>query len=94
MAHLAPHSKEWFAALAKVNPQEAAHAKQIIKAAGTPDVCSLCGSQPVRDYQVLNRWFANDVVATFRLCEDCLSLRATTEGDQMSLLSEANDSGN
>lgn len=93
MACLTPHSKEWFAALARVNPQEAAHTRQIIKSAGSSDVCSFCGSIPARDYQVLNRWFTTSVVATFRLCEDCLSTRATTEGDQMAALSAEVDLG-
>jgi hypothetical protein len=81
MTNLTPHSKEWFAALAKVNPQEAAHTKQIVKSAGTPDVCSYCGGEPARDYLVTNKWFTGSIPATFRLCEDCLSLRATNEGE-------------
>jgi len=81
MKHLTPHSNEWFAALAKSNPQEAAHTKQIIKSARTPEVCSDCGGTPARDYEVSNRAFGLDTVATFRLCEDCLSIRATTEGE-------------
>ena len=86
MTYLMPHSKEWFAALGKVNPQEAAHAKKLIKAAGTTEVCSICGGEPARDYQATNRWFTGAVPATFRLCEDCLSLRATTEGEQFVFL--------
>ncbi len=86
MAHLTPHSKEWFAALAKVNPQEAAHTKQLLKSAKTPDVCSFCGGEPTRDYQVTNKWFGGNQQATYRLCQDCLSLRATTEGETFALL--------
>jgi len=93
MTYLMPHTKEWFAALGKVNPQEATHTKQIIKTAGTPDVCSLCGSQPATDFQVTNKWFADNIVATFRLCEDCLSLRATTEGEQFAQLPAALNEG-
>ena len=89
MKCLIPHSKEWFVALAKSNPQEAAHAKQVIKAAGTPEVCSECGDAPAGDYEISNKWFAPDTVATVRLCEDCLSIRATTEGEQMVPLSPA-----
>ncbi len=84
MTCLTPHSKEWFAALAKVNPQEAAHTKQIIKSAGHAEVCSLCGDGEARDYQVTNRWFGS-IPASFRLCEDCLSTRAS-EGDQFAPL--------
>lgn len=90
MAYLTPHSKEWFAALAKFNPQEAAHTKQILKSASTLDVCSLCGSEPAQDYQVLNKWFSSGLVVTFRLCEDCLSMRAM-EGEQMAPLNAVAD---
>jgi hypothetical protein len=93
MGYYTPHSKDWFAALAKANPQEAAHTKQVIKAAGTPEVCSFCGSEPARDYQVTNRWFSSGVSATFRLCQDCLSTRATTEGELMAPLAEHVDQG-
>jgi hypothetical protein len=89
MKHLVPHSKEWFAALAKFNPQEAAHTKQVIKSAGTPEVCSECGGAPAADYEITNKWFASDTVATVRLCDDCLSTRATTEGEQFIPLSPA-----
>jgi len=84
MTCLTPHSKEWFTALAKVNPQEAAHTKQIIKSAGNSEVCSLCGSGDARDYQLTNRWFGS-IPATFRLCQDCLSTRSM-EGDQFAPL--------
>jgi hypothetical protein len=82
MRKLTPHSKEWLAALAKVNPQEAAHAKQIIKSAGTPEVCSECGGVPAHDYEIEDKWFAPGMLATIRLCGDCLSTRATTEGER------------
>jgi len=78
---LTPHSKEWLAALAKVNPQEAAHTKQIIKSAGTLEVCSECGGSPAHDYEIEDKWFAPDTLASVRLCDDCLSTRATTEGE-------------
>jgi hypothetical protein len=79
MRQLTPHSKEWFAALAKVNPQEAAHTKQVIKSAGTPEVCSECGGAPAGDYEITDKWFAPDTLATVRLCEDCFSTRATAQ---------------
>lgn len=87
MKHLSPHSKEWFAALAKMDPQQAAQTKQIVKSAGTADVCSLCGGHSAIDYEVTNKWFEGDTPATFRLCEDCLSIRATNEGERLVLLS-------
>ncbi len=87
MTCLTPHSKEWFAALAKINPQEAAHTKQIIRSAGHDEVCSLCGDADARDFQVTNRFFGS-LPATFRLCDDCLSTR-TMEGDQFAPLQSA-----
>jgi hypothetical protein len=87
MRYLTPHSKEWFAALAKINPQEAAHAKQVIKSAGTPEVCSECGGSPAGDYEIKDKWFAPDALVTVRLCEDCMSNRATGEGEHFIPLS-------
>jgi hypothetical protein len=85
MTCLRPHSKEWFAALGKVNPQEATHTRQIIKSAGSDEVCSLCGGEPARNYQITNKWFEGGIPASFRLCDECLSTRAS-EGEQFALL--------
>jgi len=41
--YLKPHSPEWFAALEKVNPTQAAQTTQILSLAGRDDVCSICG---------------------------------------------------
>jgi hypothetical protein len=83
MKHLSPHSKEWFAALSRMDPQQAATTKKIVKSAGAEDVCSLCGDRPVYDYEVANKWFDPDTPVTFRLCEDCMSTRATIEGERL-----------
>ena len=40
-----PHSQEWFAALQKFNPQQAAMTSKIIELAGRLDVCSICGDE-------------------------------------------------
>jgi hypothetical protein len=89
MKYLIPHSKEWFAALAKYSPQEAVHTKQVIKSAGTPEVCSDCGGTPAADYEITNKWFIPGTVATVRLCDDCCCTRATTEGEQFIPLAPA-----
>jgi hypothetical protein len=47
---LLPHSPEWFSALERYNPVQAAHARSIIKEAGSQDVCSICGDAPGKDY--------------------------------------------
>lgn len=83
MKHLSPHSKEWFAALARFDPQQAAVTKKIIKSAGNDHVCSLCGDRPACDYEVADKWFDAESPVTYRLCEDCLSIRATNEGERL-----------
>ncbi|EEF63329.1 hypothetical protein [Pedosphaera parvula] len=70
-----PHTKEWFAALARFNPQQAAHTKAVIEAAGSTEVCSVCGETPTRDYQVVGQELEKDAVATTRLCGDCFDIR-------------------
>jgi hypothetical protein len=89
MKHLNPHSKEWFVALGKLDPQQATATKKIVKAAHAEDVCSLCGDRPASDYEVADKWFDPETPVTLRLCEDCMSTRATTEGERLVPLSSA-----
>jgi molybdenum cofactor biosynthesis enzyme MoaA len=89
MRHLSPHSKEWFVALSRLDPQQAGVTKKIVKAAGAEDVCSLCGDRPAIDYEVADKWFDPATPVTLRLCEDCLSIRATNEGERLTPLSSA-----
>ena len=89
MKHLIPHSKEWFAAFAGMDPQQAAATKKIVKAAGAENVCSLCGDRPASDYEVADKWFDPDTPVTYRLCEDCLSTLATNEGERLVPFSSA-----
>lgn len=70
-----PHSAEWFAAVEKSNPQQAAHTKQIVTMAGSADVCSICGDKPTGDYQMAKAKLDADAVATIRLCADCLEVQ-------------------
>ena len=83
MKHLSPHSKDWFTALNRLDPQQAAATRKIVKSAGDDLVCSLCGGRPASDYEVADKWFAVDAPVTFRLCGDCLSIRATNEGERL-----------
>jgi hypothetical protein len=83
MKHLSPHSKEWFAAFSKMDPQQAAATKKIIKASGSDNVCSLCGDQPATDYEAADKWFDAETPVTYRLCEDCMSTLATNEGERL-----------
>jgi hypothetical protein len=89
MAHyLKPHSEEWFAALTKLEPTQAAHTMQIIELARKPDVCSACGDSPARDYEIVKRLFAKEVPATIRLCS-----HSRRRGQLMRLYAELGLSG-
>lgn len=70
-----PHSSEWFAAMDKFNPHQAACTKEILNLAGSLEVCSICGDSPAGDYQLSMRMLAADAVATIRLCDDCLGIQ-------------------
>lgn len=72
---LRPHTPEWFAALDLWNPPQAAMTRIAIKSAGSPDVCSICGDDPARDYRLEERHRAAGGVDTMRLCDDCLKIR-------------------
>jgi hypothetical protein len=74
-AYPKPHSIEWFRDLAKSDPRQAAHTRQIIERAGREDVCSVCGDDPSKDYKIVKPQPHADAVATLRLCNDCLDIR-------------------
>jgi hypothetical protein len=66
---LKPHTPEWFAALEKKNPMQAAMTRQVISLAGSDNVCSICGDEEASDYRV------ETLPDTIRLCEDCLGIQ-------------------
>ena len=35
------------------------------------------------NYEVADKWFDAESPITYRLCEDCLSIRATNEGERL-----------
>lgn len=70
-----PHSEEWFAALQKFNPQQAAMTSRIIALAGRIDVCSICGDEPSTVYTLNDPNIDETAVATIRLCEDCREIQ-------------------
>ena len=92
--YLKPHTKEWFAALKKVNPQQAAQTEQIIGLAGSSAVCSVCGDKESRDYQILKMKFDRDVVATIRLCDDCREIRKMGMGEDYAPITAGKDANN
>lgn len=70
-----PHSPEWFQALGVLAPQQAAMTANVLKLAGSSDVCSVCGDRPAVDYTVTGVFFPDGSPATLRLCRDCRRIR-------------------
>lgn len=79
--YLKPHTKEWFEALEKQNPIQAAQTSQIISLAGSSDVCSICGDEEAKDYKLESSQSASGMVVTLKLCDDCLTIRKSTENE-------------
>jgi len=87
MAHyLKPNSPEWLEALEAFNPIQAVATKQIIKSAGSEEVCSICGDDEAKDYKIIANAIPKDAVATIRLCDDCLKIRGSMHGESYELL--------
>jgi len=76
-SHLKPHTAEWFKALETVNPRQAAHTKHILSLADSDAVCSICGDESNKDYEVVSDEVAHAPVSTLRLCDECLEIRRT-----------------
>jgi uncharacterized protein YycO len=74
-SYLVPHTPEWFAALTAWNPPQADMTRSVIEAAGSLEVCSICGDQPARDYRLEKTHRAG--VDMLRLCDGCLEIRKT-----------------
>lgn len=72
---LVPHTDEWFAALDRWNPAQAKMTRMALQIAGRPDVCSICGDDPARDYRLDEEYRPPGGVDTLRLCDDCLRIR-------------------
>ena len=86
MSYLTPHTPEWFKALEAANPSQAAMTERIVSLAGKPDVCSVCGDDPAKDYKVVGVKFRANIEATIRLCDSCKEIRSTMHGETFSLL--------
>lgn len=72
---LRPHTSEWFAALEVWDPYQASHTREIIRMAGSRDVCSVCGDFPATAYRLEACHRPPSGVDTLRLCDDCLAIR-------------------
>jgi hypothetical protein len=82
MKLLTPHSDEWFEALGRISPQQAAITKRFISLAGNVNVCGTCGDDPAKDYEVVGVAFNPGTPATIRLCDDCKSICQKMHGDR------------
>ncbi len=69
------HSPEWFDAMRKINPQQAAMTAQIVKLAGRNDVCSICGDTTSKAYKMVS-----EPDFTARLCDDCRRMQKDMYG--------------
>jgi hypothetical protein len=79
---LKPHSPEWFSALEKINPVQAAQTRQILSLAGRDDACSVCGDEEAADYKLVSEQTTFGVISSLRLCEDCLNIRRGMYGEK------------
>lgn len=70
-----PHTSEWFRALRAFDVTKAAMTETVVKSAGSLDVCSICGDDPAKDYELVDKFMERNAVATIRLCDDCLRIK-------------------
>lgn len=54
--------------------------RQAIQLAGSPDVCSICGDDPVSDYYLPAKYRSASGVDMLRLYEDCLQISYSMGG--------------
>jgi hypothetical protein len=78
-----PHTPEWFNALDAFDPVKAAVTKMVIATLGRDDVCSICGADPARDYQLEGRSMQRNAVATIRLCNDCYKVKSRVHREKV-----------
>jgi hypothetical protein len=76
-----PHSPAWFQALEQFDPILAAHARNVVKAVGKNDICSVCGDEAAMVYKRIKPNLPDDAVATILLCDFCRDLRASAYGE-------------
>ena len=78
--YLKPHTAAWFDALEKQNPKLANQTREVISKAGNNEVCSICGDEPAKDYQLQSEQVTTEMVETLKLCDDCLEIRKSMTG--------------
>lgn len=65
------------------NPMQATHTKQMVEAAGSIDVCSVCGEPANTNYFIKNAPKKNNNFATIKLCDDCVLIRRMTMDERL-----------
>lgn len=85
---LTPHTPEWFAALAVLNPQQAAHTRTVLQQSESNSVCSVCGDDPTSDYRLVGPGIPRGVLCTLRLCNDCWRIRSEMHAESLALFGE------
>jgi hypothetical protein len=83
--YLIPHTREWFTALERFNPQQALHTCQILGRTGREKVCGVCGDAPASDFRVTAPGAPAQAVMSIRLCADCKMIR-TMQGEALEQL--------
>lgn len=77
-----PHTSEWFDALRRWDPSQAAMTEMTLKAVGTTEACTVCGDDPASDYRQPDDG-ATGGPGSWRLCDDCLKIRRSLHGEML-----------
>lgn len=70
---LVPHTSEWYEAMMDFDTPKVLHTMAIVAAAGSEEVCSVCGDEP----SLIVDLVGNAQAPPLRLCEDCIEIRTT-----------------
>lgn len=70
-----PHSEAWFQALEHRNPRQASLAREVVRRAGRPDVCTICGDDSAADLRLVEQGVPEPERLTLKLCNDCRTIR-------------------
>ncbi len=70
-----PHAPARLAALASINPRQAAITAAVVERSGRPDCCAVCGDGPAPVYVL-----AEPPCLTARFCDDCIGIQRAMFG--------------